>query len=128
LIAQTNTGEVSTLAGSQQGLFDGNGKSAKFHRPVGIFFDVKNQLLLVCDFNNNKLRKVHLNGNSHLPSILFSSFPFSVLHIYKGDVETMCEINQPLYVVETENNTILVSSQDNKVYKIIHQGIIALQI
>jgi hypothetical protein len=53
------------------------------------------------------------------------SFLSCCLTINKGEVETMCEINLPINVVVTENNTILVSSEDNKVYKIIHQGIIA---
>jgi hypothetical protein len=56
------TGEVSTLAGSQQGFSDGNGESAKFDGPYAIWFDEKNQLLLIGDCNNNKLRRVQLNG------------------------------------------------------------------
>jgi hypothetical protein len=49
---------------------------------------------------------------------LFFLLKVCCLTINKGEVETMC-------VVVTENNTILVSSKNNKVYKIIPQGIIA---
>ena len=66
-------GEVSTLAGSQQGFADGNGKAVMFSNPWGICFDETSQSLLVCDRSNNKLRRVQLNGTS-LYCLLFISF------------------------------------------------------
>ena len=63
------TGEVSTVAGSpHQGYADGNGKDAKFNEPYGIYYDEHSQSLLVCDYSNNKLRRVKLNG-THLSSL-----------------------------------------------------------
>jgi DNA-binding beta-propeller fold protein YncE len=56
------SGEVTTIAGSgKKGLVDGDLKSAQFKYPRGIFFDSIEQSLLVCDFGNNKLRKVLLH-------------------------------------------------------------------
>ena len=72
----TTTGGVSTLAGSQRGFADGNGKAAKFNLPTGICFDENSQSLLVCDYGNNMLRWVQLNGTSlsHPPPSLFIFF------------------------------------------------------
>ena len=72
----TTKGEVSTLAGSQQGFADKNSKAAKFSHPNGICFDENSQSLLVCDYINNKLRQVQLNGTSpsHPPPSLFMFF------------------------------------------------------
>ena len=39
LMLMTTIGEVSTLAGMQEGFADGNGKAAKFSHPTGICFD-----------------------------------------------------------------------------------------
>ena len=72
-------GEVSTLAGSQQGFADGNGRAMKFSYPKGISFDENSQSLLVCDASNNKLRRVQLNGTS--PSHPRSLFMFFSDHL-----------------------------------------------
>ena len=71
----TTTGEVSTLAGSESGFADGNGEAAEFRDPIGICFDQNSQSLLVCDFNNEKLRRVQLNGTSpsHSPTLILHS-------------------------------------------------------
>ena len=56
-------GEVSTLAGSgSQGHINGIGKTAAFSLPWGLYFDEKDQSVLVCDTGNNKVRKVAMNG------------------------------------------------------------------
>ena len=55
-------GNVSTLAGSTKGDEDGSSKEAKFNHPLGIWFDERDQSLLVCDNDNNKIRRVTLEG------------------------------------------------------------------
>jgi hypothetical protein len=74
--------------------------------------------LLVCDYNNNKLRRVQLNG------ILspFENLNFVFLTLKQGEVSTLCEINEPISVAVTANNTILVGSNSNKLFKVTHQG------
>ena len=68
VMLMTTIGEVSTLS-----VFaDENGKTATFSNPQGICFDENSRSLLVCDFINDKLRRVQLNGTlpSHcLPSL-----------------------------------------------------------
>ena len=117
-------GEISTLAGSQQGFGDENGKAARFHSPDGICFDESSQSLLVCDSSNNKLRRVQLNGTSS-PSLSPPSArtPFPFLTIHAGDVSTVCEIEEPTFVAVTANSTILVSTNKNILYKVTRQGI-----
>jgi len=97
----TPQGEVSTIAGSQQGFKDGSCKEAKFNYPRGIFFHEPSQSLLVCDRQNNKLRRIVLNEHC---------------------VQTICEIEQQCYVTVTANNTILVSNETCELYKINQQG------
>ena len=55
---------MTTLAGSpgKGGYSDGKGGAAKFSMPRGICYDETSKSLIVCDFNNNKLRKIQLNG------------------------------------------------------------------
>jgi DNA-binding beta-propeller fold protein YncE len=56
-------GVVTTLAGSHSfGFRDGVGKNAWFNCPWGICFDANDHSLLVCDFYNDALRKVTLDG------------------------------------------------------------------
>ena len=60
-------GEVSTLAGSgSPGHIDGIGKTAAFNNPWGLFFDEKDQSVIVCDLSNSKIRKVAMNGMNGL--------------------------------------------------------------
>jgi len=91
----TPRGEVSTLAGSKSGYKDGNGKSAEFNQPRGIFYEPSSESLLVCDYGNHKLRRVLLNG----------------------DVTTLCHISNLRAVTITENQTILIST-DDQIYRV----------
>lgn len=57
-------GQVSTLAGSEQGLADsGDGRSAKFDTPCGIAV-LKDGSLIVADAGNRRLRRVEANGKT----------------------------------------------------------------
>eukprot|EP00026_Physarum_polycephalum_P004697 Phypoly_transcript_04720.p1 GENE.Phypoly_transcript_04720~~Phypoly_transcript_04720.p1 ORF type:complete len:470 (+),score=59.82 Phypoly_transcript_04720:85-1494(+) len=97
----TPKGDVSTLAGSGEKAFaDGKGKSAKFHHPWGMVLDPSDKSLIVCDEFNNALRRVTLNG----------------------EVSTICELWRPAFVGITPNRTLLVSSQQNKIYKVTQAG------
>ena len=54
-------GQVSTIAGSVEGFFDGIGSAAKFDTPLGIALTKENKLL-VADAGNFRLRVVEENG------------------------------------------------------------------
>jgi len=57
----TSKGEVSTLAGSEEGFSDGIGRNALFYRPYGIAIDAVSNLY-VADTHNNLIRKVTPKG------------------------------------------------------------------
>ena len=65
VVIHTFQGFVSTLAGSgNYDYADGTGKEARFTCISGMFFDQIGGCLLVCDRNNNCLRRVLVNGTS----------------------------------------------------------------
>jgi sugar lactone lactonase YvrE len=57
----TPTGEVSTLAGGEEGFADGIGSDAKFRNPLGIASDATGNLY-VTDRGNNRIRKITSTG------------------------------------------------------------------
>jgi sugar lactone lactonase YvrE len=63
-IRVVENGQVSTIAGSEQGLTDSdNGLTAKFNTPCGIAV-LKDKSLLVADTGNKRLRRVALDGRT----------------------------------------------------------------
>ncbi|MCB1133016.1 MAG: PQQ-dependent sugar dehydrogenase, partial [Verrucomicrobiae bacterium] len=57
-----NSGLVSTLAGSVQGLADGTGTAARFSSPEGITYDPLGDFLYVADSGNKRIRGVSRSG------------------------------------------------------------------
>jgi hypothetical protein len=67
---------VTTIAGSgNKGLVDGDLKLAQFNKPRGIFFNSIEQSLLICDYGNNKLRKILL-CEGKINNLVISFEPF----------------------------------------------------
>lgn len=67
-------GDVAIIAGLQSisGHVDGFRTSSQFSSPMGILYHPHQNALFICDCDNNKLRKLSLNG----------SFLFAYLHHY----------------------------------------------
>ncbi|MES2387139.1 MAG: T9SS type A sorting domain-containing protein [Bacteroidota bacterium] len=58
----TPDGTVTTIAGNgAQGFADGTGTAARFDHPRGVAID-KNGVIIVSDYNNNRIRKVTKSG------------------------------------------------------------------
>ncbi|MEO5776965.1 MAG: T9SS type A sorting domain-containing protein [Flavobacterium sp.] len=65
----TNNGTVSTLAGNGTlGFNDGVSTSAQFNFPTGVAIDDSNNVF-VCDYGNNKIRKINTYGYSISPAL-----------------------------------------------------------
>ena len=62
-LSQT-TEMVTTLAGSSQGLKDGKGSNASFRCPWGMCHNAHNQCVYICDWRNNSIRRLTMEGTS----------------------------------------------------------------
>jgi streptogramin lyase len=58
----TESGVVTTLAGTSSGFVDGNGMVAKFSGPTRLAIGYDNQSLFVLDEGNNAVRRVDMHG------------------------------------------------------------------
>jgi hypothetical protein len=86
------TGQVTTLAGSSNGFQDGIGFDAKMNNPIGMCLNPHDNCLYVSDHDNNKIRKVTMNGIfyphfSFLIQVLFSITKHS--HTNSGEVSSV---------------------------------------
>ncbi len=121
-------GDVSTLAGSGEpglstGSFaDGKGASARFDNPAGIAID-RDGALLVADYNNNRIRRVSLDGTVTTLAgngdygakdgpALASSFAYPVALAVDGEDGT-------IYVLEHGNNGVRKISADRVVSTLV---------
>lgn len=103
----TQSGVVTTLAGSTQGFSDGLGNQAKFNYLRGICVDLNNNVY-VADYNNHKIRKITQNG-------LVTTIAGSV-EGYVNGLGSQAQFSYPsgitvdsngsLYVVEEYNHTV----------------------
>ena len=67
----TTGGVATTLAGSSTtaGSSEGIGAAARFSSPSGIVFDADDALLYVCDFDNDRVRKMNVSGYVVSPTL-----------------------------------------------------------
>jgi DNA-binding beta-propeller fold protein YncE len=103
----TSAGEVSTLAGSENGFADGIGGTAKFDAPVGIAVDVAGNLY-VADLGNHCIRKITPAGE--VSTLAGSEMGFAdgvgsdAMFLLPSGIASDAAGN--LYVADTVNNRI----------------------
>lgn len=66
LFTFTDTGRVSTIAGSNEGFAYGNGSAAKFNKPFGVAIG-KDGSYYIADSGNHRIRKISPNGKYQEP-------------------------------------------------------------
>ncbi len=62
VLSPTNTGNATSIGSGKQGFKDGIAEEAQFNNPSGITQSESDGSLLVCDFNNHKIRKITFEG------------------------------------------------------------------
>eukprot|EP00026_Physarum_polycephalum_P007992 Phypoly_transcript_08065.p1 GENE.Phypoly_transcript_08065~~Phypoly_transcript_08065.p1 ORF type:complete len:468 (+),score=69.61 Phypoly_transcript_08065:127-1530(+) len=94
----TTDRQVVTLVGpGRNGLCDVGTSPNQLSSPYGLCFCEKEHSLVVCDYGNNRLRKIPLDG--------------------AGKMSTICEITKPSYIAAASNGIFFVSAQ-NKIFKV----------
>ncbi len=74
--SHTNTGNVTSIGSGNPGFKDGTAEEAQFNKPTGITQSESDGSLLVCDFNNHKIRKITFEG------IITSSYFQFIDHLF----------------------------------------------
>jgi DNA-binding beta-propeller fold protein YncE len=90
----TESGVVTTLAGTTAGFVDGNGIVAKFNTPKRIEIDDGNQFLYVLDAGNLAIRRVDMHGNVN------TFMPYNIPPLGIGDIAV--DRSGFLYVLEND--------------------------
>lgn len=103
----TPKGEVSTLAGGEEGFADGRGSAAQFRIPFGIVSGVAGNLY-VADRLNHRIRKVTLNGEVSTLAGSEAGFVDGQGSSAQFDRPSCIAIDKAgnLYVADTDNHSI----------------------
>jgi len=114
----TPDGMVTSLAGNANGSFqDGQGPNAGFNGPVGIAIDAAG-VLYVADANNNRIRKVTLDGN-------VNTIAGDGIGAFKDGTGTAAEFNLPSDVaVDGLGNVYVADAHNNRIRKITPAGVV----
>jgi DNA-binding beta-propeller fold protein YncE len=111
----TPDGQVATLAGGNEGFSDGNGTTAAFNTPSTIAIDA-NGNLYVADTNNNRIRRVTLQGE-------VSTLAGDGTAGYADGPATQARFNGPIGVAVDEHGNVFVADTYNDlVRKISPEG------
>ncbi|WP_052467064.1 IPT/TIG domain-containing protein [Psychroserpens damuponensis] len=106
----TPTGEVTTLAGSEQGFADAVvGTEAKFQYPHGLAID-KNNNILVADRGNNGIRKISAIGS-------VTTITGSTQAGYENGPLGTALFNDPIAIEVDEDGNLYITDTDNHVIR-----------
>ncbi|MDR2209491.1 MAG: hypothetical protein LBE22_11035 [Azoarcus sp.] len=110
----TPAGEISTLAGSEEGFADGIGSAAQFRNPTRIAIDSANNLY-VLDRGNHRIRKVTPEG-------MVSTFAGSEKGFADGQGNA-ARFNEPGgIVVDAADNLYVVDRGNSRIRKVTTKG------
>lgn len=108
----TNT--VSTIAGSTQGIVDGNGTNAKFDFPYAVAVDSQNNIY-VTEYQFGKIRKIDTAGN--VTTLANSIIGTSGIAIDTNDnIYTTNSQNHKVYKILPNNNVIIIGGVSNSTF------------
>lgn len=113
----TPAGDVSTLAGSDEGDVDADGAAAKFSFPVDLSLDAQGNVY-VADAGNHKVRKITPTGT--VSTLAGSSFG------YADGAGTAAKFALPNDVaVDAQGNVYVADADNNRIRKITPAGLVS---
>ena len=107
---------VSTLAGSNQGLADGIGNAAQFSSPVGVAVDASANVY-VADFGNNRIRKI-------TPAGVVSTLAGSTQGFANGTATTAKFSGPSGVAVDAAGNVYVADAINNQIRKVTADGVV----
>lgn len=111
----TPLGAVSTFAGSATiGFIDGDIATARFSSPIGLAFDITDNLF-VADYFNHSIRKIDSNG------LVTTIAGTGVVGATNG-MGSVAKFNKPYALTVDSNGIIYVADTDNHLIRKIIQG------
>ena len=116
----TPKGEVSTLAGGERGLADGEGNAARFNRPSGIAMNAAGDLY-VADTANHRIRKVTPKGEARtLAGGGSTGIDNDGFADGQGDI---ARFNRPVGIaIDAAGNLYVVDAANHRIRKVTPKG------
>ena len=109
----SSAGQVTTVAGGQQGYVDGDAANARFDTPCGVIV-AGDGSLIIADTGNDKLRKVSNNGQ--VTTFNFAFEDDASRNWLRSPIGLAITHDGFLYVTEYDRGTVVQISPDGKAF------------
>jgi len=116
-------GVVSTFAGGEKGLVDGEGATARFYMPADVAIDAKGNLY-VADAWNHRIRKLTLEGNE----VVVSTFAGNGTTGHKQGAHSdgsreEARLDEPIGItIDAKGNLYVADASGNRIRKVTPEG------